>query len=126
MSETIWDTVYSTAVGAIAGVGTTAATAGGMSALGFSSAGVVAGSTAAVAQAGIGNVVAGSAFAVAQSVAATGVVATVGPVAVGVGAVGGLAYGVSQYFFWFYISLLINNYNLHIYKRKVQVELIKT
>ncbi len=44
--------------------------------LGFGSAGIVAGSAAASAQAAIGNVVAGSAFAGLQSLGMTGVLAT--------------------------------------------------
>jgi hypothetical protein len=56
-------------------------------ALGFTSSGIAAGSTAAVIQAGIGNVVAGSAFAGVQSLAATGVIYSVGLVSgVGLGA----------------------------------------
>ena len=82
------------AIGAGIGVAVTGGATVVVNALGFSSGGVVAGSTAAVIQAGIGNVAAGSAFAALQSVAATGVVATVGPVALGAGVLGGVGYGV--------------------------------
>lgn len=51
--------------GIIAGGAT--AVKGALTYFGFSSAGPIAGSTAAAMQAGIGNVVAGSAFATAQS-----------------------------------------------------------
>ena len=90
MTEILADTAIGAGIGAAVTGGATAV----VSALGFSSGGVVAGSTAAVIQAGIGNVAAGSAFAAFQSVAATGVVATVGPVALGAGVLGGVGYGV--------------------------------
>ena len=66
-------------------------------ALGFTTAGIAASSTAAGMQAGIGNVVAGSAFAMLQSAGATGVGsaigAAVGATAGGIG--GALATGKS-------------------------------
>lgn len=57
-------------------------------AVGFTSAGVAAGSLAAATQASIGSVVAGSAFATCQSIGATGVLLSGGALATG-GAVGG-------------------------------------
>jgi hypothetical protein len=72
------------------GIATTASSI--ITGLGFTSSGIVASSTAAGIQAGIGNVAAGSLFAGLQSLAATGVVATVGifgGVGLGVGAVYG-------------------------------------
>ena len=51
-----------------------------MTAAGFSTSGIAAGSAAAVLQVSIGNVAAGSAFAVAQCLGATGVIATLGVV----------------------------------------------
>jgi hypothetical protein len=60
--------------------------------VGFSSGGVVAGSTAAVIQAGMKNVPAGSLFAACQSVAATGVLSWALPVVATVGAASGIGY----------------------------------
>jgi len=67
----------------------------GLGALGFSAGGVVAGSTAAGIQAGIGNVAAGSAFAIAQSIAMGGTV-PIGCTAIGggIGGAVGTAFGV--------------------------------
>ncbi len=63
-----------------------------LSAVGFTSAGVAAGSAAAAIQSGIGNVAAGSFFAAAQSAAATGAVGAAVKVTGGVvaGTVGAL------------------------------------
>lgn len=80
-------------IGATIVGGATACTSAALSAIGFTSGGVAAGSAAAGIQAGIGNVVVGSAFAGLQSLGATGVLLTVGlPVAIGVGFVGGIGY----------------------------------
>ena len=60
-------------------LGGTAATTGGvLTFMGFSTSGIVAGSTAAGIQAGVGNVLAGSTFAGLQSLGATGLIAGVG------------------------------------------------
>jgi len=65
-------------VGAIAGVALTPVVAPlALGLVGFSAAGPVAGTFAAIIQSGIGNVVAGSAFATAQSVAMGGAIPTV-------------------------------------------------
>ena len=64
------------AIGKVIMIGTGATLAlvgGGAALLGFSSAGIAAGSVAAGTQAGIGNVAAGSLFAAAQSAGASGV-----------------------------------------------------
>jgi len=65
-------------------------------ALGFTTAGIAAGSAAAGAQAGIGNVVVGSTFAMLQSAGATGlgsvIGGTIGATAGGIG--GALASGI--------------------------------
>jgi len=58
--------------------------------LGFSAGGVVAGSTAAAAQAAVGNVAAGSAFSFLQSVGATTLMGT--PVGAAVGVAGAAAF----------------------------------
>jgi len=66
-------------------------------ALGFTNAGVAAGSIAAGIQSGIGSVAAGSWFAGMQSVAATSVVG--GPIPAVIAAIGGAAYvGVKYYY----------------------------
>ena len=57
-------------------------------ALGFTTAGIAAGSAAATAQAGIGNVVAGSTFAFLQSAGATGLGSVIG------GTIGATAGGI--------------------------------
>jgi hypothetical protein len=77
--------------------GIVATTGGIMSYLGFTGAGIAAGSTAAGIQAGMGSVAAGSAFSVAQSLGALGVYATMG-LAGGIGlAVGGIYGGYKLY-----------------------------
>ncbi|CAD8102692.1 unnamed protein product [Paramecium sonneborni] len=78
-------------------VGATIVAKGGLTILGFSSTGPIAGTFAAATQAGIGNVIAGSAFATAQSLAMSGIVAVAGPALV-VGAVTGAVYVVYQQF----------------------------
>ena len=65
--------------------------------MGFSTAGIVAGSAAAGIQAGIGSVVAGSAFAVCTSLGMTGVFATSAAVGAMIGA-GGLALYIKNKF----------------------------
>lgn len=79
----------------LSGIATTAASV--MSTLGFSSAGIAAGSTAAGLQAGVGNVVAGSAFATAQSLGAIGAYTWMG-VTGGVGLTIGAVYAGYKYF----------------------------
>ena len=76
------------AIGGAAGVGTALGTAGTVSALGFTTSGIAAGSAAAGAQSVIGSVAAGSAFAGLQSIGATGLLMSA-PV-VGVAALAGL------------------------------------
>ena len=75
------------AILAAIGIATSAAGAA-LSYVGFTTAGVAAGSVAAGLQAGIGNVVAGSAFAIAQSLGMSAVFATAIPVGAAVAAVG--------------------------------------
>lgn len=71
-----------------------------MTAAGFSTSGIVAGSLAASTQAGIGNVAVGSAFAIAQSLGAAGVYATIG-ITGGIGLIGvGAAYGGYKLYQW--------------------------
>jgi hypothetical protein len=82
------------AIGGVAAVGTGV----GLSAVGFSSTGVVAGSIAAGIQSSIGLVSAGSAFATVQSVGAVGMLfcppVVIG--AVGVGAATGIAIAIRK------------------------------
>lgn len=68
-----------------------------MSAAGFTSAGVAAGSIAAAVQSGIGVVEAGSIFAALQSLGATRVLLTVGgPIAIATGALVGLSFYLAK------------------------------
>ncbi|XP_063676941.1 uncharacterized protein LOC134813184 [Bolinopsis microptera] len=79
-------------LGATAAGGTTAVAAGAASvpfAMGFTSAGVAAGSAAAAIQSGIGSVAAGSWFAIMQSIAATTFIGTALQSVLAVGAVAG-------------------------------------
>ena len=69
-----------------------------MTAAGFTSSGIAAGSIAAGIQAGIGNVVAGSAFATLQSLGATSVIAGLGIAGGAVSVVGILGYGLYKLF----------------------------
>lgn len=80
--------------GTVTGVATSVGTGAALSAVGFTTGGVAAGSIAATMQASIGAVSAGSAFATAQSLGATG--AFFGPVGlIAFGAVGlGVGAGV--------------------------------
>ncbi len=81
---------------------------GGITAIGFSSAGPVAGSIAAGIQSGIGNVVAGSAFATAQSFGMATIIGLSAPIAVGAG-VGAGVYGLGKVFKWWWATPEILN-----------------
>jgi len=72
--------------------GVVAATGVGLTVAGFSSGGIVAASTAAGIQAGIGNLAVGSAMATLQSLGASGVFVTMGTFG-GVGLLVGAGYG---------------------------------
>jgi hypothetical protein len=67
----------------VLGVGTYAAAAG-LTAAGFTTAGIAGGSAAAAWQSSIGSVAAGSTFATLQSFGATGAIAAVGSAAIGI------------------------------------------
>ena len=69
-----------------------------MTAAGFTSSGIAAGSIAAGIQSVIGNVAAGSTFATLQSLGATGVIAGLGITGGVVSAVGLLGYGLYKLF----------------------------
>lgn len=69
-----------------------------VNALGWTAAGVVAGSTAAVAQAGIGSVAAGSAFAAVQSFAALGLGSAIMTVGLPLAAVSLIGFGAYKIF----------------------------
>ncbi len=72
---------------------------GGITAIGFSSAGPVAGSIAAGIQSGIGSVVAGSAFATVQSIGMATIIGVSAPIAIGA-SVGAGVYGLGKAFKW--------------------------
>ncbi|KAK0235639.1 adaptin N terminal region-domain-containing protein [Armillaria nabsnona] len=81
-------------IGAVAGAALTPVLApAALGIVGFSAAGPVAGTLAALIQSGIGNVAAGSAFAVAQSIAMGGAIPTT------VYATSGVAAGVASWWF---------------------------
>ena len=90
LQSTVVKSIVRLATGTGAVVAVNAVSAGIISTVGFGTGGVIAGSTAAGIQAGIGSVAAGSAFAVFQSLGAfgLGVLGTaVVPVAIGTGLV---------------------------------------
>jgi hypothetical protein len=80
------------AAATLCGVGLPLATVSVIQSIGFAATGVVAGSTAAGIQAGIGSVVAGSAFAIAQSIGALGSISAIAAVGGPLGVVGAAGY----------------------------------
>lgn len=70
----------------------------GLTLYGFSASGIVAGSSAAAAQAAVGSVAAGSTFAVLQSIGMVGATALAGPAVIAGGIVGAIYLGVRSIF----------------------------